>query len=76
MDQTFIDNPLNRDLIALLMVSNLPPMEKRIWVNMLENLTDEEKQDLKHNLEQEIDYEIKVEEKALRSFVHALQSRA
>ena len=75
MDQTFIDNPLNRDLIALLMVSNLPPMEKRIWVNMLENLTDEEKQDLKHNLEQEIDYEIKVEEKALKSFVHALQSR-
>lgn len=64
---------LNDELIGLLAVSQLPDLEKQIWIGLLPKMTEAEKKELKGNLEQEVDYEIKAREVAASQFVQALQ---
>lgn len=64
---------LNDELIGLLAVSQLPPVEKQIWLGLLLKMTEAEKKELKENLEQEVDYEIKVREAAANQFMQALE---
>lgn len=68
-----MNNELNRDIISLLAVSKIPPLEKRMWLAALPHMTDEEKTELKENLEQEVEYEIKVTEQATETFLAALK---
>lgn len=68
-----MSNQLNCEIIGLLAVSQLPPLEKQIWLGLLSKMTEDEKNELKGNLEQEVDHEIKVSEKATEQFVQALE---
>ena len=68
-----LQNQLNCEIIGLLAVSQLPPVEKRIWLLLLAKMTEDEKKELKKNLEQEVDYEVNISEKAIDEFVQALE---
>lgn len=65
-------NPLDRDIVILLTVSNLPPLEKKIWLNMLPDMTAEEKEQLKKNLEEEVMYETEMSKEAIKAFADVL----
>lgn len=73
MKHPLLQDQLNCEIIGLLAVSKLQPLEKRLWLAVLPKMTEAEKKELKGNLEQEVDYEIKVSEKAIDEFVQALE---
>lgn len=75
MDEIFLKNPVNKDIVCLLIACKLPPMEKRFWLNLLPEMTDQEKEELRNNLKEEVDYEVKVEDQAITQFVSNLQQR-
>lgn len=66
-----LKNPVNCDIAALLSVSKISAAEKRLWLGVLPYMTDDEKKELKKNLEEEVNYEIKVNEEAVNKFVAA-----
>lgn len=66
-------NKLDRDIISLLAVASIMPLEKQVWMRVLPHMTEDEKENLKKNLEQEVDYEMKVAEEATAKFLGALE---
>lgn len=57
----------------MLAVSNLLPTEKELWLEVLPDMTDEEKEQLKANLQKELKYEAHISEQAMQQFVTALE---
>lgn len=74
MEELFKDE-LNKEILTLLFISKLPHMEKRLWLATLPEMTVEEKNMLKKNLEEEVEYEKDVEETAIRQFVKAFSAQ-
>ena len=74
--EQMLENQLNREIICLLAVCSIPPTEKRVWVNLLPDMTDAEKEALKTNLGAEAEYETKVSEDAVAKFIEALNKVA
>lgn len=72
--ETLIQDPVNVEIISLLMVSNLAFLEKKSWVLLLPNMNEEQKIKLKNNLQQEVDYESKISQQAFEEFMNALES--
>lgn len=73
MDLHILDDQLNREIVTLLLASNLSPVEKKLWVEVLSHMTKEEKDTLKKNLEKELEYEQKVMEKSLAELTAAME---
>lgn len=73
MDHPLLQNPLNRDIVALLVACQLPALEKELWLSVLPDMTDEEKEALKENLKKELDYEVKISEEAVSQFIEAAE---
>lgn len=67
-----MENPLNKKLISLIIISALPDNEKRIWMDVLPDMTEEEKNELVSNLTSQVQYEKELSEKAINQFVLAL----
>lgn len=67
-----MENPLNKKLISLIIISAIPDNEKRIWMDVLPDMTEEEKNELVANLEEQVKYEKEMSEKAINQFVEAL----
>ncbi|MEK7523913.1 MAG: hypothetical protein AAB588_02665 [Patescibacteria group bacterium] len=68
-----LKDPLNAEIVGLLAATKLSEVEKRLWVFALPKISEKQKLDLKGNLEKELEYEMKVEEKARNQFLTALQ---
>ena len=64
---------LSTEILGLLAIANIAPTEKRIWAALLDEMTDSEKNELKANLQAEIDYEINARAAARDQFVAALE---
>ncbi len=64
---------LQTEILALLAASKLPSVEKRLWIEVLPTMTEEEKTALKKNLEAEIVYEIQVAQDAMERVCEALE---
>lgn len=69
-----LKDPLNYDIISILAVSNLMPLEKELWLAVLPDMTIEEKEELKHNLQGELQYEKQVSAQTLEQFVAKVAS--
>lgn len=67
-----MENPLNKKLVSLIIISALPDNEKRIWMDVLPDMTEEEKNELVSNLTSQVQYEKELSEKAINQFVEAL----
>lgn len=74
MKHPLLQDQLNCEIIGLLAVSKLQPLEKRLWLAVLPKMTEVEKNELKKNLEEEVDYEIKISEEAINQFVAAIEN--
>lgn len=74
MNNPLLKDPFNRDIVNLLRVSKLPVNEKKLWVCMLEYMSEQEKKDLIKNLEKEVEYEVKTEMAALEEFLKAFDA--
>lgn len=74
MKNPLLDNQLNREVISLLAICNIPSLEKRVWLNTLEYMTDDEKNMLKENLKKEVQYEGEVSHQAAEKFIAALEN--
>lgn len=74
MTHPLLKNPLNRDVVSMLAVSNLLPLEKELWLEVLPDMTDDEKEKLRANLQRELKYEAQVSETVLTQFLTALES--
>lgn len=72
-ENTLLQDPVNKDIVCMLIACKLPPMEKRLWFNLLPEMTDQEKEELRSNLKEEVDYEVKVEDEAITQFVNSLK---
>lgn len=70
-----LDDSQNRDTITLLILSNLPALEKKLWVSLLPEMTVEEKDELQANLRSQIDYEDEVTEKMLKKFITSVEAK-
>ncbi|MBI5412786.1 hypothetical protein HZA42_00375 [Candidatus Peregrinibacteria bacterium] len=68
-----LENPLNRDVVSLLAACNIPALEKRVWIDLLPDMTDEEKEDLKENLTEEAEYETRITVEAAEKFIAGLE---
>ena len=68
---TFLDNALNKEIVGLLAASELPVLEKQVWLSLLPDMTEDEKLRLKANLVEEAEYEIKVTEDVIKKFRNA-----
>lgn len=68
-----LKDPLNRDIVALLTVSNLTPLEKKIWLDLIPTLSLEEREDLKKDLEAEVRYETEMSAKAVKEFTKVVE---
>lgn len=64
---------MRNEILALLMATKLPAGEKRLWMKVLPDMTEDEKRALKKNLEQEIEYEIQVSQDAMERVCDALE---
>ena len=53
MDKQFLENPLNKKLLSLIIISALPDNEKRIWMDVLPDMTEEEKKTLRNRVLEE-----------------------
>jgi hypothetical protein len=73
MNSSFLQNPLNKEIVSMLAVSNLLPLEKELWLEVLPDMTDEEKEELRDNLKSELKYEANISEKAITQFVTSLE---
>ena len=73
MKTTLLENPLNREIITLLMLSSISNMEQRLWVALLPELTEKEKHELLGHVRKEVEHERAVEENALAQFIAALE---
>ncbi|MBP9717821.1 hypothetical protein KBD59_00800 [Candidatus Gracilibacteria bacterium] len=74
MDE-LLNNQLNQDIILMLALSQfMAQAEKRAWVELLEDMTDEEKNILKNNLQQALDNELVFEKGVAENFVEELAS--
>ena len=71
-----LKDPLNYDIISILAVSNLMPLEKELWLAVLPDMTVKEKEELIHNLQGELQYEKQVSAQALEQFVSMLEKGA
>ncbi len=71
-----LKDPLNYDIISILAVSNLMPLEKELWLAVLPDMTVKEKEELIHNLQGELQYEKQVSAQALEQFVSTLEKGA
>lgn len=74
MNKTFQLDSLTEDILNLLAASNLPQAEKEMWVNLLPDMIESEKKDLKELLEKEIDYEFTTAEKEAKKFLQVLSN--
>lgn len=68
-----LENPENVEILGLLSISKLNPLEKKLWLSLLSEMTDDEKAALKSNLRQEVEYEMKVSEEAIGQFLKAME---
>lgn len=68
-----LQDELNRDIVSLLVVSNLAPKAKRAWIFLLPHMTNDEKSRLRAMLEEEVSYEIKVSEEAANNFLAEIE---
>ena len=68
-----LQDELNRDIVSLLVVSNLPPKAKRAWIFLLPHMANDEKVRLRALLEEEVKYEVKVSEEAANNFLAELE---
>lgn len=75
MFQQLMQNSVNRDIVGLLVVSNLPVREKKIWINLLPHMTEDEKTQLKSLLEEEVQYEVQVTEGVMNNFIAELEKK-
>lgn len=73
MDIALLQNPLDAEILSLLLVSNLAAKEKEVWMAILPELPLADKEWLKKNLEKEVQYEITAREKAVTKLEHAFQ---
>lgn len=73
MKNPLTQNPVDRDIVALLAVSNLHAAEKKIWLDLLPGMTLDEKEQLKKNLEEEVMYEAEMSKEALQQFTALLE---
>ena len=73
MEHEWLKTQLDRDIVSLLAANRLLPLEKRLWLSVLPEMTEDEKTQLKKNLEEEVKYEIKTTEEAGKKFVAALE---
>lgn len=71
--KVLFQNPIDRDIISLLTVSKLSTREKHVWLETLAFMTPEEKEELKKNLEAEVQYEVEVTEKTQEQFLQELE---
>jgi len=74
MKNLLLENQLNRDVISLLAICNIPPMEKRVWLNTLEYMTDDEKKEVIENLQKEAKYEEENAAASAANFIAALEN--
>lgn len=71
--QDFFSIPLHAEIAALLIACALPDKEKRIWLEILPVMNEEEKEELRSNLAQDIHATLKLEADALRKFEQKTQ---
>ncbi|PJC36924.1 hypothetical protein CO046_03105 [Candidatus Peregrinibacteria bacterium CG_4_9_14_0_2_um_filter_53_11] len=72
MDHPLLQNELDRTIVSLLAVTNLPTVEKQLWLTILPAMEDEEKNELRGNLEREAEFEVALTQEALGKFLEAL----
>lgn len=75
MTHPLLKDPFIQEIIALLAVSKLLPLEKQLWLSLLEFMTKEEIEKLKDNLQKEVAYEVKVTEKTSEQFLKELEKQ-
>ncbi len=73
-DSALIDDPLNQDIVALLLLTKFTDSQKRFWLAALEYMTVEEKEQLRARLNKELDYELGNEERAVKQFAEAFKN--
>lgn len=69
MEQTVLPkDPLDREIIAMLAVSNILPLERQIWLSILPEMTEDEKRILQDDLAKAMDFRHKATETAAKNF--------
>lgn len=74
MDISLFQNPEYKDLLALLVLTNLSAGEKQMWYQMLPYMNREQLEELKSNLKQEIDYEVRISEVVMNRLIADLEA--
>lgn len=62
----------NLELVALLLIADIPKTEKQVWLQVLPSMTGEQKQQLKYDLEEQVNAQGDAEVKAAEKFVSGL----
>lgn len=67
MFQDLLSDPLQQDILGMLIASSLPPREKEIWIELLPHMNDQQKHELSALLKEELEYEIDLAKKSVES---------
>lgn len=67
--EILLTDPVNRELIGLLAASSAHAAEKQLWITLIPVMTDNEKNQLKQNLEKQIQEDIDYDEQVLKHFI-------
>lgn len=67
--ELLLADPTNRELIGLLAASSAHSAEKQLWVTLIPVMSDDEKTELKQNLEKQIQEDIEYDERVLKHFI-------
>lgn len=75
MKQIFLqEDDLTRDILALLAVSDLSKGEKKRWLDVLPDMSNENKEELKQNLEEQVALDTEIAQDAVADLVKVLSA--
>ena len=73
---TFPDDALTQNIIALLTVCSMNEREKKLWLDVLPDMKLEDKEELKHNLQEQVEYETGLAGDAVKDFMMVMNISA
>ncbi|MBI2453821.1 hypothetical protein HYV58_01435 [Candidatus Peregrinibacteria bacterium] len=66
------DDPLTRDILALLTVSSLSSREKQGWLSVLPDMKWDDKEELRKNLQEQVAYDTELVGDAVNDFLSTM----
>lgn len=67
------DDPLTNEILALIAISSLTPREKKGWLTVLPDMSDDDKRELKSNLEEQVAFDTEIGKEAVHDLIQVMQ---